>query len=156
MLRIWKEHPDVCLDCVVPRAARFNSELTRLAMDDRVRWHTGISAEELRKLYQQASLLFLPLIDATANNALLEALACGLPVISTEVGGTHEYLPLGAGALCRQGDSEDHAEKVIVWLGDQIRRQEAGKIAREWVVRHCDWSRIAEKLNELISHSERI
>jgi glycosyltransferase involved in cell wall biosynthesis len=37
-------------------------------------------------LYQHASLLFLPLIEATANNAVVESFACGLAVISSAIG----------------------------------------------------------------------
>src|SRR5262249_48268673 len=48
---------------------------------------SGLSDEALREAYWSADLLFLPLIDATANNAVLEAMGCGLAVVSTDVGG---------------------------------------------------------------------
>ena len=44
-------------------------------------------------LYQGADLLLLPLIDATANNTLLEGLACGLPVLASDLTGVRDYAP---------------------------------------------------------------
>jgi glycosyltransferase involved in cell wall biosynthesis len=52
---------------------------------------TGIPDEHLLALYRSAHFVFLPLSDSTANNALLEALACGVPVLGTDVGGIREY-----------------------------------------------------------------
>jgi glycosyltransferase involved in cell wall biosynthesis len=42
-------------------------------------------------LYNDSRLLFLPLIDATANNSLLEASACGVPVITSDLPAVREY-----------------------------------------------------------------
>lgn len=60
-------------------------------------WHPAVhvaeavSEPELIALYRRAAVLLLPLTDATANNALLEALACGTPVVATDAGGTSYY-----------------------------------------------------------------
>ena len=50
-------------------------------------YKSGISEAELLGLYQCASVLLMPLLDATANNAILEGLSCGLPIVVTDVGG---------------------------------------------------------------------
>lgn len=153
MAHIWEKRPDVSLDCVVPRPARNAEELMNLAIDERVRWHAGLSAEELRQMYQEATLLFLPLLEATANNALIEAMACGLPVITTNIGGVSDYLPEGAGALCRHQDPLDHANQVLAWLDDTERQQNAGTLGREWAVRHFDWPTLAAEMRETIFES---
>ena len=58
--------------------------------------HRQIDDEALRRLYQEADLLLLPLVDATANNALLEGMASGLPVVATDLVAVREYAaPLG-------------------------------------------------------------
>ena len=42
-----------------------------------VRLHSGISEDELIRLYREADALLVPVVDSTANNTVLEALACG-------------------------------------------------------------------------------
>ena len=52
-----------------------------------------------------------PLTDATANNALLEALACGTPVVATDIGGIRYYAGQGpAAVLTPPGDAAAAAE----------------------------------------------
>lgn len=68
-----------------------------------VRCYSGLSDEDLRALYQTSAALILPLKDATANNALLEGMACGTPVIASDIQGVRDYAPAGAGSvLCEQ------------------------------------------------------
>jgi len=150
MALVWSCRPDVQLDCVVPRFARCSEALRRLAMDQRVAWHAELSDEQLRGLYQAADLLFLPLLDAVANNAVVEALACGLPIVSTHVGGMSEYLPSGAGQLCQPGDALSHAEAICSWLDDPAKRQNAQYTARNFTLVNYDWDSIGKNLVEWI------
>lgn len=151
MAHVWSRRPDVHLDCVVPRFARISEPLRRLAMDQRVTWHAELSDEHLRNIYQAADLLFLPLLDAVANNAVLEALACGLPIVSTHVGGMSEYLPSGAGQLCQSGDALSHAEAICSWLDDPARREYAKYTGRNFALENFDWDTIGSKILDCIS-----
>jgi glycosyltransferase involved in cell wall biosynthesis len=146
MRQVWNERPTVVLDCVIPHGYRSHPALLRLARDPRVRWHAGISSEALRDLYQQAALLFLPLIDAVANNSIVEALASGLPIVTTNVGGTADYIPEAAGQLCPPDDADAHARAVLGWLGDRARLDKASAAGREFAKDRLDWGRTAEKL----------
>lgn len=144
--RIWANDATVEIDCVVPWHARVHDEMVRFARDTRVRWHAGISADDLRALYASADLLFLPVIDATANNAVVEALACGLPVISTQVGGMPDYVTETTGELCEPGNPASHADAVSRWLGDDARREAGSRAAREFAEQALDWNTIARTL----------
>jgi len=100
---------------------------------------SGVSDEALREAYWSADLLFLPLIDATANNAVLEAMACSLPVISTDVGGVKEAVGDEAGLLVTPGDARALADAVMKLARDPERRSAMGRAGREraeWL----DWS----------------
>jgi glycosyltransferase involved in cell wall biosynthesis len=71
---------------------------------ENVRLHATISEEQLINLYRTSDALLLPLLDATANNALLESMACGTPVISTSIGGIPDYVNATAGWLFKKGE----------------------------------------------------
>ena len=71
-----------------------------------VRIHKGLDDETLAALYRQADVLFLPLLDATANNALLEGMASGLPVLVTDLSSVRAYLPDGEAILVPPGGPE--------------------------------------------------
>jgi glycosyltransferase involved in cell wall biosynthesis len=144
--------PDVELDCVIPRSARNSERLIRLARHNNVRWHCDLSPERLLNLYQSASLLFLPLIDATANNAIVEACACGLPIISTAVGGISEYVQAGFGELCPPADAEAHANAVLCWLENPQRLIKAQLEARQFAEQNLNWRFIAQDLFREIKH----
>jgi glycosyltransferase involved in cell wall biosynthesis len=146
MALVWSRRPDTRLESVVPRFARDSAAVRRLAADQRVTWHAELSDEALRDLYQASDLLFLPVSDAVANNAVLEALASGLPVVSTDVGGMAEYVPSGAGELCRPRDAGSHADALVRWLDNAAGRAEAGVLARRSAVENFDWGNIGRQL----------
>lgn len=64
----------------------------RLATYENINFHISVSDDKLKEVYQSAHAGLLPLIDATANNSLLEMLAMGLPIITSNNGGTRFYL----------------------------------------------------------------
>ena len=71
---------------------------------------SGVSGDELVRSYRNADVLLLPLLSATANNALLEGMSCGLPVIATDVGGVREYVDEDCAVLVEPGDSGGWSE----------------------------------------------
>ncbi|WP_395748812.1 glycosyltransferase family 4 protein [Prosthecobacter sp.] len=149
---IWQWRPDVTLDCVVPRGARNSDSHMRLARDQRVRWHAGISAETLRGLYQQATLLFLPIVDATANNAVIEALSAGLPIVSSNAGGLQDYLPAECGLLASPHCARSHADAVRKLIDTPAALAAARLHCREHATTHLDWQQIAKDLWRNLRH----
>lgn len=110
---------------------------------------SGVSDEQLRAAYQSAWVVLLPVTDATANNSVLEAMACGTPIVTTDVGGIRDYVEERCGALCRPGDAEAHANATIALLADESRRAAAGAAARESVLAF-DWRRVRAKVREIL------
>jgi glycosyltransferase involved in cell wall biosynthesis len=107
-----------------------------------------LTPEQLRSEYQTADCLLMTLDACTANNAILEAMACGLPVISEDVGGAREYIK-DAGRLVPQGD--------IDALVDSIRNVSEAQDphtlkaqARQRAV-SLSWSRVAATMRPLYS-----
>jgi glycosyltransferase involved in cell wall biosynthesis len=89
-------HPDWRFDFVVPEAAWRSPDLAAVRALPGARWHDRVDDETLRRLYQESACHLSPFVDCTANNALVESLACGLPVVTTDRGGVRDY---GAGTV---------------------------------------------------------
>ncbi len=102
---------------------------------------TGLTDEALRQAYRDADALLLPLRDATANNAILEAMACGRPIVSTDIGGVAE-MTAGAARLVPPGDARALADAVLGLAGDPAGAQVLGRAARARA-EALDWRRIA-------------
>jgi glycosyltransferase involved in cell wall biosynthesis len=118
------------------------------AIDPSVHFLSGLTDEELRAAYWDADALFLPLLDATANNAVLEAMACGLPVISTAVGGVPEAVGAEAGILCAAGDAGALAAAAIRLAENNAERQAMGMAGRRQA-EGLTWPHIA-RLHEAV------
>jgi glycosyltransferase involved in cell wall biosynthesis len=118
----------------------------RLGSDaSKIRLVSGISDEQLVGEYDQADILYLPLEDAWANTALLEASSMSLPVLVTDLPATREYLGDGNANFLQKGDA-DTAWSILVHLGDN--RQELaslGKALRKRAIEVNDWSVVARR-----------
>jgi len=66
----------------------------------------------------------------------LEAMARARSVVASDVGGTREALPAGAGALVASGDAAALAAGIVDRLADQPRADREGQVGRAHVVRH--------------------
>lgn len=80
-----------------------------------------------------------------------EAMACGVPVVAARAGALREYVPLGAGVLCRPGDPDDMARAVReLFLNDPAAM---GRHARRHVERHFHWEHV---IDDLCRHYTRL
>jgi len=109
---------------------------------------TAIPEHELRQLYQCSSVLLLPLLDATANNTLLEALACGLPVVATDTGGIRLYGEAGGVVFVPPGDEVQMADEALRILDDPQYRNQLARAGRA-NAEQFDWVRIAKQMRQL-------
>ena len=107
-----------------------------------------LSDDDLREEYRAASLLLLPLADATTNCAMLEAMGCGTPIVVTDVGGTRSYVDDTNAVLTPHGDAEAMTEAVLELLGDDERRAALGAAARARALT-IDWRRTAGRIAEM-------
>jgi len=106
-------------------------------------WHSDLTEHELLSLYQQAACCLLPLEDCTANNALLEAMACGLPVVSTDLPAIKTYLDDSMSILGRRGNAEDLCEALILLYNDEAKTKAMGIGSRNKAIKYFDWNIIA-------------
>lgn len=146
---LTKKNRHVKFDMIVPTVDRSDECFSRIAKHDNVYWHSGLTDEQLREVYRQASLLLLPLIDCTANNALLEAISCGLPVVSNDVGGMRDYTDQGFADLLPTEDVRGMIDAVLSLYEDRDRHISCSLNARKFAKENFSWTLVAEKTIEL-------
>jgi len=117
----------------------------RLERLDGVQARSGVSDDELLALYRRASLFVLPLTDCTANNALLEALACGLPIVTTDVGGVRDYVDESCAVVTPAGEADAMAEAVLELATDAPRLAAMAVCSRERALDY-DWPAVADRI----------
>jgi glycosyltransferase involved in cell wall biosynthesis len=103
---------------------------------------------ELVQLYQTADVLLQPLEDSTANNAILEGLACGLPVVATDIGAVRDYLSEDCGLLVPPYQAARMAEAVLCLVHDTSLRNRMALKARAHAV-PFDWSSVTEMTRQV-------
>lgn len=132
-----------------PRAAAL---VRSLKLEDAVDVLPLVSREELRTLHQNASLFIIPSFQEGLCISGLEAMACGIPVVSTRCGGPEEFVQDGKnGRLVPNDDERAFAAAVseLLQLSSEGRKQMAAA-ARATVlnryVRDKVWPRFQECL----------
>jgi glycosyltransferase involved in cell wall biosynthesis len=147
--RVVTKNPRVRFDMVVPRAMRHDPSFYRIARNEQVYWYSGVSDEQLREIYQRASLLILPLLDCTANNSILEAMACGLPIVSNDVGGIRDYTQNTFADLLPVGDVDGMTSSILRLLDERGERKSRGEAARLFAEQNFKWDKIAAQTLEV-------
>jgi glycosyltransferase involved in cell wall biosynthesis len=142
---VWRREPDVRFVFAGLESERV---LGRLAEDQRVRVLGRLSDAGLRAAYQSAGVAVLPFHDATASTSLLEAMACGLPVVTTDVGGVGEYVDSGAARLCPPGDPASMADGVLAVLEDPERARRMRAASRALAVER-DYRSMAAEIRQV-------
>lgn len=129
--------------CVIPPKG-----ISRLGTHPNLEVRTGVPEEELLKLYQTASLMIMPLTDATANNAVLEGMACGLPIVISDIGAVRDYVTPESVALVPAFDARKMTEKIIELMSNQSQRKELGQQARLQALKFA-WPKVIEQLKKV-------
>lgn len=132
---VVKQVPDAHLLLVgaepPPDLVRLNA---RLGISDKVEFCGAVNQAEMLKKYQAAAVFALPSWQEGLGIVGLEAMACGLPVVSTRCGGPEEYVTDGVtGFLVPLNDVDAMANRLIQLLTNPRLRVEMGMAGRRAV-----------------------
>lgn len=103
-------------------AARIRAAVADRGLAGRIEIAGEVPAERLDALWDGADLFVLPSLHEGYGMAAAEALARGLPVVTTRAGALPEVVPAAAGALVPPGDARELAAALRPLLADPARR----------------------------------
>ncbi|MBI4494287.1 MAG: glycosyltransferase family 4 protein [Chloroflexi bacterium] len=130
------------------------AQARRAGLDDRVRfWGYGDEAQ-VRRLAQAADLQVCSSEFEHHSLAILEALACGTPVVGTPYGGTPEILqPIDPRLVLPGGAPEQIAERVEHLLQQPGELQALRAACRRAAVERYDWDQVVARLEVVLGEA---
>ncbi len=103
---------------------------------------------------QQGKLFALPAVEGEGlPNAMLEAMAAGLPVVATDTGGITDCIENGkTGYVVQTGDVDALRKRLQHLCTNESHRRKMGSRAREYVRHTYSWDAIVDKVEEIYDH----
>jgi len=130
LARLKEKRDDFVLDIVGdgPNRAEYEELSRKLGLQDIVRFHGLKSKQEVAEFMRRCDIFVLPSLFETFGVVLIEALACGKPVIATDIGGPNEIVTPQVGKLVPPGNSEALAEAIDYML-DHYQNYDSNEVA---------------------------
>lgn len=120
-----------------------------LDLEERVTFVGKVSNGEVPKYMVASDVFVLPSLSEGFPLVTLEAMASGLPIVATKVGGLPEIVKDGDnGFLIEPKNPEQIAEKVLSLLVDEELREKISRNNQE-KAKHYSWENIVERLEEV-------
>ncbi|OGP63187.1 MAG: hypothetical protein A2V65_01665 [Deltaproteobacteria bacterium RBG_13_49_15] len=102
-----------------------------------------LTDNEVRSLYHVADIFVYPTRGDTLPLCILEAMACGLPIVATSIGGIPFQLDNGAGFLLKSNRPEETAKLAMMLIENKKLRESAIIVAKKKIEETFNWDRCA-------------
>lgn len=155
LLRAWALLPvDIRTEALLLLVGDGAERANLLRMITSLRLHESVflagMQQAVRDYYWAADIFVLPSRTEGLSNALVEAMACGLPVIASNVGGTLDVVEEGQnGVLFEAENHHQLAQKLASMIAMQERWVQIGALARQRVKAYADLDMAVDRLHQL-------
>ena len=124
--------------------ARLQKQAMDLGLKDRVKFLGFIPYTDIPKYFSVCDIFARPSRSEGFGNSFIEAMAAGLPVIATPVGGIPDFLDdKETGVFCSPDNPQSIAEAVKLLINDQTLRKHMIEKAKARVIERYSWEHIA-------------
>lgn len=126
---------------------RLREKVNKEGLQDKFLFLGHVNRKELVRLYQNATIFVLPSHYEGLPTVLLEAMACGLPVVATDVSGNKEVVEDGKnGLLVPPKSPHMMAEAISTLIEDEELRMKLGKNARKTIEEKFTWDVVTDNV----------
>ena len=133
-----------------PQEKKLRKLARRLNMENKVDFLGHVQHDDLPKYYSLADVFVRPSLSEGLGNVFLEAMAAGVPIIGTPVGGIPDFLvDKETGLFCKIKDPKSIAQKIKQILGDQQLREKLVANGLKLVQEKYDWNLIARQMGNI-------
>ncbi len=109
-----------------------------------------VPQEKIYDYLYSSDIFIRPSLSEGLGNSFLEAMAAGLPVIGTPVGGIPDFLKDGVtGLFCNPKDPESIASGIYRLLSDPRLKQKIAQNGQSIVFENYSWDIVSEKMNDI-------
>ena len=143
--RVLREYPLTNLTVIgkSPKKSKLNKLIDDLNLEDKITFKSGVTEEEIVNIYYNSDIAVIPSLYEGFGFGAGEAMACGVPLISTDSGGLKQVI--GESALkIKPGSVEEIEESIIKLFNEEETRNELSRKGRERMEELFDW-KIAAK-----------
>lgn len=144
-----RRDPDIILVLVGegPLLATLEARARELGIADNVRFAGYVPQDATADWYRTADVFALSSDFDNSPNVVLEAMASGLPVVATDVGGLRDYVtPPENGTLTPKGDAQAFAHALLEYLSSADRARAVGGNNRRAAVERFSWAASAANM----------
>ena len=129
------------------QGARIRQILMNGGVMDQVHFGGQVTYDDLPRWYNMADIYISPSHVDGSSVSLMEALACGLPCLVSDIPGNKEWIVEGEnGWLFRDGDADDLANKILNAIKSRTSLKQIGESARKTAEARADWKKNFGKL----------
>ena len=132
------------------------SKIVELKLEQHICWTPALSQVQLKAVYEQADLFLLPSKYEIFGMVILEAMALGVPVLSSVNGGSSTLIHSNEnGVVVPNFECAQWGDNALALLRDERKRQDIIVKARETTSRDFSWDGIVRKILDDLEESQK-
>jgi glycosyltransferase involved in cell wall biosynthesis len=121
----------------------------QLGISDCVQFVGKVPHNDVQTFLYKADIFVLPSLSEGFPNVILEAMACGLPIVASRVGGVPDIMKDGVhGYLVEAKEPDKIAEKILILLNNNELREKIAQMNKD-IVKTFGWDNVIHKLEFL-------
>jgi len=148
--KVKKAIPNARLAVVGPDndgyASRVRGWIREKGLEESVTFVDALEGDAVIQAYVDADVFVLPSYTENFGMTVVEAMACGTPVVISDQVNIHREVAASGGGVVVRCDSGEVADQVIELLGDMERRNRMGLAGREYVKSNLAWPLVVKRM----------